>query len=262
MRRVIFNQKGGVGKSTITCNLAAISAAEGHKTLVIDLDVQGNSSHYLLGGKVDDPEATVADFFKNSLSMNLFGKGQGSGLEGLIHETPFNNLFVLPSHPELEPLQSRLESRYKIYKLREALDALKGFDRIYIDTPPVLNFYSRSALIAAQSCIIPFDCDAFSREALYGLMSALEEIRSDHNPQLNIEGVVVNQFQARAKLPQQLVDELIERGQSVFDTKLSPSVKVRESHSLCRPLIHLVPEHKLSQEFVALHKELDMRRAH
>jgi chromosome partitioning protein len=161
----------------------------------------------------------------------------------------------------MEPLQSRLESRYKIYKLREALDSLSGFDRVYIDTPPVLNFYSRSALIAAKTCLIPFDCDAFSREALFNLISALEEIRADHNPDLEIEGVVVNQFQSRAKLPQQLVDELIGHGQPVLDTKLSPSVKVRESHSLSRPLIHYVPEHKLSEEFRELHRELETRRA-
>ncbi|GAB6047817.1 ParA family protein [Methyloparacoccus murrellii] len=260
MRRVIFNQKGGVGKSTITCNLAAISAAEGRKTLVIDLDVQGNSSHYLLGDKVADADATIAHFFKESLSLNLFGKGQGDHLNDLIHETPYPNLHVLPSHPELEPLQSRLESRYKIYKLREALESLTSFEHVYIDTPPVLNFYSRSALIAARSCLIPFDCDAFSREALYNLLNALEEIRADHNPDLEIEGVIVNQFQTRAKLPQQLVDELLNQGQPVLDTKLSPSVKVRESHSLSRPLIHYVPEHKLSEEFRALHRELDQRR--
>ena len=262
MRRVIFNQKGGVGKSTITCNLAAVSAAEGKKTLVIDLDVQGNSSHYLLGDKVADPDATIAHFFKESLSLNPFSKGQNDNLLDQIHPSPYPNLHVLPSHPELEPLQSRLESRYKIYKLREALDGLTGFERIYIDTPPVLNFYSRSALIAAKSCLIPFDCDAFSREALYNLLAALAEIRADHNPDLEIEGVVVNQFQTRAKLPQQLVDELLSQGQPVLETKLSPSVKVRESHSVSQPLIHYVPEHKLSEEFRALHRELDEKRTH
>jgi len=87
MRRVIFNQKGGVGKSTITCNLAAISAQQGKRTLVVDLDVQGNSTQYLLGHKIADSDKTIAHFFKDSLSISLFGSSNtGSGLENAIHE--------------------------------------------------------------------------------------------------------------------------------------------------------------------------------
>ncbi|NOS74639.1 MAG: AAA family ATPase, partial [Methyloglobulus sp.] len=177
MRRVIFNQKGGVGKSTITCNLAAINAVEGKKTLVIDLDIQGNSTQYLLGKKVTDSDKTIAHFFKDCLSLSLFGSGNNSGLENIIHETPFPNLYIIPSHPDLEPLQARLESRMKTLKLREALEKLTEFETIYLDTPPVLNFYSHSALIAAEKCLIPFDCDSFSREALYTLMQTVTEIK-------------------------------------------------------------------------------------
>ena len=103
MRRVIFNQKGGVGKSTITCNLAAISADEGKRTLVIDLDVQGNSTKYLLGHKVAESEKTIAHFFKDSLGISLFG-GDKDGLDTVVHESPFPNLFVIPSHPDLDAL--------------------------------------------------------------------------------------------------------------------------------------------------------------
>ena len=257
MRRVVFNQKGGVGKSTIVCNLAAISAAEGKRTLVVDLDIQGNSTHYLLGRKVTDADATLANFFRQTLSLNIFGNTSDNHLEGALHQTPYENLDVLPSHPEFEPLQSRLEQRYKIYKLREALESLTQYERIYIDTPPVMNFFSRSALIAAESCLIPFDCDAFTRDALYNLLAVLAEIRSDHNAALALEGIVVNQFQSRASLPQQLVNDLIAEGHPVLQSKISPSVKVRESHNESKPLIHYAPDHKLTAEFQALHREID-----
>lgn len=258
MRRVIFNQKGGVGKSTITCNLAAISAINGKRTLVIDLDIQSNSTQYLLGHKVTDSDQTIAHFFKDSLSLSLFGGGNaaGSGLENLIHETPFPNLFVLPAHAELEPLQGRLESRFKIFKLKEALEKLQGFDDVYMDTPPILNFYSQSALIAAEKCLIPFDCDTFAREALYTLMHAVTEVKADHNQALEIEGIIVNQYQKQANLPRQLVEELIAEGLPVLATMISPSVKVRESHTMSQPLVHYVPSHKLSDEFRALYAEI------
>jgi len=259
MRRVIFNQKGGVGKSTITCNLAAISAVEGHKTLVVDLDVQGNTTQYLLGQKIADTDQSIARFFKECLSTSLFGKSQEGDLSTLVQATPFPNLFIIPSHAELEPLQSRLESRYKIFKLKEALDRLYGFDLIYIDTPPILNFYSQSALIAAHKCLIPFDCDAFSREALYTLLQILSEVKADHNQGLEIEGIVVNQYQGRARLPQQLVEQLIAEGLPVLNSYLSPSVKVRESHSEAKPLVHYAPSHKLTEEFRALYAEIHRR---
>ena len=260
MRRVIFNQKGGVGKSTITCNLAAISAQQGKRTLVVDLDVQGNSTQYLLGHKIADSEKTIAHFFKDSLSISLFGSaGTGSGLESAIHESPFPNLFVLPSHPELEPLQGRLESRYKIFKLKEAFEKLEHFDEIYMDTPPILNFYSQSALIAAHKCLIPFDCDTFARDALHLLINTLGEVKADHNQALEIEGIIVNQFQKQANLPRQLVNELIEGGLPVLASMISSSVKVRESHAESQPLIHYVPTHKLTDEFRALYDEIHQR---
>jgi chromosome partitioning protein len=257
MRRVIFNQKGGVGKSTITCNLAAISAVEGKRTLVIDLDVQGNSTQYLLGQKVTDSEKTIAHFFKDCLSLSLFGNNAPFNLDSVIHETPFPNLFVIPSHPELDPLQSRLESRMKIFKLKEALEKLEGFDHVFMDPPPILNFYSQSALIAAEKCLIPFDCDTFAREALYSLMQVVAEIKADHNQSLEIEGIIVNQYQKQANLPRQLVEELIAEGLPVLASMISPSVKVRESHSESQPLVHYVPTHKLTDEYRALHREIN-----
>ena len=257
MRRVVFNHKGGVGKSTIACNLAAISAAGGARTLVVDLDPQGNSTQYLLGKPGRELEATIAGLFEQALGFPL----QPKTPEEFVHGTRFPRLDVLPSHPALSEQQAKLESRYKIFKLREALVQLdKHYDFIYIDTPPALNFLARSALIAAHGCLIPFDCDAFSRRALYGLLDDIGEIRADHNAGLVIEGIVVNQFLPRARLPHRMVQELLTEGLPLLEPYLSSSVKVRESHERSKPLIYLSPKHKLTQEYVALHVGLEKGR--
>lgn len=253
MKRVVFNQKGGVGKSTITCNLAAISASQGLRTLVVDLDPQGNSTHYLLGNEADSVSPTLADLFEQTLTIRFEQRATAEHAS----PTPFEHLSLMASSPRLEELMGKLEARYKIYKLREALDELAAnFDCIYIDTPPALNFFTRSALIAADTCLIPFDCDDFSRRALYALLENVAEIRADHNPALRVEGIVVNQFQARASLPQKMVEELLQEGLPILPTFLSASVRIRESHQLARPMIHLDPRHKLTQEFIALHDAL------
>jgi chromosome partitioning protein len=140
--------------------------------------------------------------------------------------------------------------------LREALERLQGYDEIFIDTPPALNFFTRSALIAADTCLIPFDCDDFSRRALYSLLDSVREIQCDHNRDLRVEGIVVNQYQARAKLPLRLVDELRAEGLPILDTFLSASIKIRESHHEALPMIHLDPRHKLTAEFSALYDRL------
>lgn len=256
MIRVLFNKKGGVGKSSLTSNLAAISAANGLKTLVIDLDTQCNSSQYLLNIKsLDQIPQTMADFYDQTITFHIRKKPT---IE-FIQPTAYENLDIIPSSPELDQLQTKLESRHKIYKLREGLAELKDdYDRIYIDTAPALNFYSLSALIAADRCLIPMDCDEFSRQAIYNMMLHLNEIKEDHNPALEIEGIIANQFMARAKVPQQIIEELKAEGHKVLDSTISSSVKMRESHQTHTPLIHLAPKHKLTTELVGLWREIEV----
>jgi len=253
MRRVVFNQKGGVGKSTITSNLAAIAASQGQRTLVVDLDRQGNASRYLMGETLNAEQPGSAELFESTLGFSL----RAPSLQDFIVPTPWDGLYLMPASHRLDELQPRLESRYKIYKLREALQAAAAdYDQIWIDTPPALNFYTRSALIAAHRCLIPFDCDAFSRQALFELLDNVAELQADHNADLEVEGIVVNQFQARASLPARSVQGLIDEGLPVLQPFLSSSVKVKESHEVSRPMIHLEPGHKLTREYLALFEAL------
>lgn len=276
--RVIFNQKGGVGKSSITVNLAAISAKQKYRTLLIDLDPQCNSSQYLLGEKATfgqhNPALTpnIETFYQDTLATTsasgkkgLLGNALGSllksetlGLDSVVHASKFERLSVIPCSPELGALEHALESKHKIYKLRDALNKLSNqFDRVYIDTPPAFNFFTLSALISAERVIIPFDCDVFSKRALETLLQNVAETRADHNESLSVEGVVINQFQPRAKLPKEMVEELISEGLPVFENKLSSSVVMKSSHQENLPLIHLQAEHKLTKEYEALFNEIE-----
>ena len=273
--RVVFNQKGGVGKSSITVNLAAISAHQGLKTLLIDLDPQANSSQYVLGDDAtyssDKPalEPNIENYFEdvlgNQQSKGLLGNAIGSilksrskGLESYVHQSSFKHLDVIPASPTLGALTHALESKHKIYKLRDALQQLSGhYDRVFIDTPPAFNFFTLSALIAANRVLIPFDCDVFSKRALQTLIENVIETQDDHNEGLEIEGIVVNQFQAQAKLPREVVQQLKDEGLPVLDSMLPPSILMKESHQKNQPLIHLATDHKLTQAYQSLFNEIE-----
>ncbi len=254
MKRVIFNQKGGVGKSSIACNLAAISASNGYKTLLIDLDVQGNASHYLGYEQNESDQLTVADL----LNQTAGWFSVATPISRFPHETNYANLSLIPSSPKLDQIENELERRYKIYKLRDAIKELeKDFEYIYIDTPPNFNFYTKSALIACNNLLIPFDCDTFSKQALETLIANVAELREDHNPSLLVEGVIVNMFNAQAKHPKKIVAELSQFGLPVIEPYLPLSVKMKESHYQRLPLMASAPNHKLTNAFKAIAEKLN-----
>ena len=255
MKRVIFNQKGGVGKTSIACNLAAALAKSGSKVLLVDLDAQANASQYILGSSLDEDTPNIAKFFEATLSFKLF-KGT---LTTVKHSTDYENLFSIPAHRSLAELQPKLEAKYKILKLAQALDdciETCKFDEVILDTPPAMNFYTMSALLAADRVLIPFDCDAFSARAALQVIDTVEEISEDHKPDLNIEGIIINQYQARAKLPKETINSLATTGLPILEPYLSSSVLIRESHEKSVPLVHLQPQHKLAQQYMALAKVL------
>lgn len=257
MITVVFNQKGGVGKSTVSTNLAAQSAKLGYKTLLVDLDAQGNSTYYA-GFDATEESLTVADMFKQVVGIFRTAKKP----KEFVHPTPFENLFVMPSSPALADVERELESRYKIFKLRDALKELKGeFDNIYIDTPPNFNFYSKAALIAADGFCVPFDCDDFSAQAIEHLLENATELKEDHNPELRLLGIVVNQFNSQAKLPTELVQSLKQQGLPVLESYISATVKVKESHSKRVPLPFYLPKHKVTRQIEALFDELNAEKA-
>jgi len=255
MKRVIFNRKGGVGKSTITCNLAAIAAQSGKSVLVVDLDPQANTTAYL-GHSGKDNVVGIAEFMESTISRNY----REFTAADYIRKTSFENLSLISASYSLVDIEAKLEAKHKIYKLRDFILGLGNqFDEIYIDTPPALNFFTLSALIAADRCLLPYDCDVFAREAMLDLTDELEEIIEDHNPDLIIEGVIVNQFQARAKLPQEAVKQLTKDKFKLLKPFISSSVKVKESHATHTPLIYLDKNHKVTQEFVGLYKTLSKK---
>ena len=254
MRRVIYNQKGGVGKTSISCNLAAISAANGFRTLLVDLDIQGNSSGYLLGGDYQTLDDNAASFFNQFIGILTRKRSTMS----YIYDTPFENLCIMPSHPDLSSIERELESRQKVYKLRNALEELDDeFDRIYIDLPPAYNFFTNAALIAADSLLIPFDCDCFSLSALNNLVLMVNDIKEDHNAELNIEGIIVNQYHGQTNFHRDLLQKLKDDGMPVLEPYLPTSVKMRESRDLGRPLIYYAPRHKLTARMTELFYKLE-----
>jgi chromosome partitioning protein len=206
----------------------------------------------LLGRHAPNFSPTIADYFKQVLQFRF----SASDANSFVHATAFKNLFILPASPSLEFLLTKLENRQKIYKLRSLLDKLEPFDNIFIDTPPAMNFFTQSALIASDTCLIPFDCDLFSRNAIYHLFRGVSRIREKYNANLRVEGVIVNQFQPGAALPKKLVEELSNEGLPLIPTFLSSSIRIRESHEAALPMVHFDRNHKVSTEFLRIFQTL------
>lgn len=250
--RVVFNQKGGVGKTTIAVNLAALSAHRGKRTLLVDSDPQANSTSYLLGSEAS-PQATLAGFYEACLGINLFRQ---SLTEYTTTRTGVPGLHLVAAERGLEELRTKLENKYKIFKLRDGLKNTT-YDEVWFDPPPANDFFSLACLVAAHEIVIPIDCDAFSLRAAEDVLNTYREVKQDLNPSLELVGAVVNQFQRSTRHSAEILAELQRLGIRVLEPYLPQSIKVRESHSRAVPLVYAEPRHAASLAFCALYDALD-----
>jgi chromosome partitioning protein len=241
------NQKGGVGKTTTVVNLASFLAQAGRRILIVDLDPQGNAtSGFGLGGREVD----------RSIYPVLVGNGS---LQDLIETAGIEGLSIIPSsrdlagaEVELVPLAGRER------RLARALSTVKdSYDYVLMDCPPSLGLLTVNALTAADSVLIPIQCEYYALEGLGQLLSTVELVRAHLNPELSIKGVVMTMFDARTTLSSDVSAEVRRHmGEQVFQTQIPRSVRLAEAPSYGRPISEYSPASRGAQAYAALATEL------
>ena len=224
----IFNQKGGVGKTTTNINLAAYIALQGHKVLVIDIDPQGNSSSGL-GVDKDNIENTTYELLVGETDIN----------NTVISVENIENLKIIPSNMNLAGADlelSYMENRESILKTKLGL-LEESFDFIIIDCPPSLGLLTINALTASDSVLIPMQCEYYALEGISQLVKTIQKVKKGLNKNLEIEGVVLTMFDPRRNLQIQVAEELKSYfGELVYESSIPRNIRLAESPSFGMPI--------------------------
>ncbi|HDM43484.1 MAG TPA: ParA family protein [Firmicutes bacterium] len=224
----IANQKGGVGKTTTAVNLGACLAVAGRSVLIIDMDPQSNATSGLGYSDVDVSESTYPIIIDES------------DIEERIKATGVDDLFVVPASRDLTGAEVELVSVIgREFKLKQAIEKIRDrYDFILVDCPPSLGLLTINSLVAADSVLIPIQCEYYALEGIVSLMRTIDLIKRNLNRDLKLEGILLTMYDSRTNLSQQVVDEVKRYfGVKVYETIIPRNVRLSEAPSFGKPII-------------------------